>query len=63
MTPLPRAACPACRASVALRADGALRQHPDHRHDMYSVPGAVRDGTVPACPASGSRPDEWKETA
>lgn len=53
MPPLPRATCPVCRASVALRRGGELREHPDHTHHMYSVPGAVRDGTVPTCAGSG----------
>jgi hypothetical protein len=54
--PLPRATCPVCRADVALRKTGELREHPDHRHELYSVPGAVRDGRVPSCEASGRRP-------
>ena len=53
MPPLPRATCPVCRASVAVRSNGELREHPDHRHELYSVPGAVRDGRVPKCSASG----------
>lgn len=58
MTPLPRATCPACHGSIALRANGTLREHPDHRHAMYGVPGAVADGTVPDCPMSGRQPQE-----
>lgn len=50
---LPRGTCPVCRADVALRKDNKLREHPDQRHHMYSVPGAVRDGTVPVCTGSG----------
>lgn len=59
MTPLPRATCPTCHGDVALRRpirhDGGpvLREHSDHRHELYSVPGAVRDGRVPKCPGSG----------
>lgn len=58
--PRPRATCPACHANVAVRRGGELREHPDHRHEMYSVPGAVRDGTVPVCPAAGRKPQDWK---
>lgn len=53
---LPRQRCPVCRADVAVRAGGELREHPDHRHEMYGVAGAVRRGEVPMCPASGKRP-------
>lgn len=53
MSKLPRARCPICRADVALRRGDALREHPDHRHELYSVPGAVRDGRVPKCFGSG----------
>lgn len=53
MTPLPRLTCPVCVASVAVRRGGELREHPDHRHELYGVPGAVRDGRVPMCVASG----------
>lgn len=55
---LPRAECPACHADVATRKDGELREHPDHRHDLYGVPGAVHDGRVPQCPMSGRRPED-----
>jgi hypothetical protein len=37
-----------------MRRGGLLRQHPDHRHEMYSVPGAVHDGLVPWCAGSGN---------
>ncbi len=57
MPPLPRAECPVCYGDVAVRRTGELREHPDHRHEMYSVPGAVRDGIVPNCPMSGQKPD------
>lgn len=59
--PRKRAACPACLADVSLRRHGELREHPDHRHEMYGVPGAVQDGTIPVCPAAGHKPEEWKE--
>lgn len=60
MAELPRAECPACHARVALRRNGTFREHPDHRHPMYSVGGAVRDGTVPPCEMSGA---EHRQTA
>lgn len=50
---LPRATCPVCRGDVALRRGSLLREHPDHRHEMYAVPNAVRDGLVPKCEGSG----------
>lgn len=52
--PRPRAECPTCGAEVAL-IRGTLRRHPDHRHELYGVPGAVRDRKVqvPDCPDSG----------
>lgn len=50
---LPRAECPVCHASVSTRGGGQLREHRDHRHELYSVPGACRDGRVPLCVASG----------
>lgn len=50
---LPRAACPVCGGDVALRAGGELREHPDHRHELYSVPGACREGRVPKCTGGG----------
>lgn len=56
MGKLPRARCPVCRGEVALRTGGFLREHPDHRHEMYGVAGAVRRGEVPMCPASGRKP-------
>lgn len=55
MPPLPRGKCPVCGAEVALRRGNLVREHPDHRHHMYSVPGAVRDGTVPTCAGSGKQ--------
>lgn len=51
---LARATCPVCRAEVATRQRGLLRSHPDHRHEMYGVPGAVREGKVPICEGSGN---------
>jgi hypothetical protein len=54
MPGLPRGTCPACGADVALRRDGIVREHPDHRHPMYGVAGAVRDGQVPVCEGSGA---------
>jgi hypothetical protein len=59
---LPRAECPECHGDVALRKGGELREHPDHRHDLYSVPGAVRDGKVPGCPWSGRKPGDHLST-
>jgi protein gp37 len=53
MAPLPRALCPVCHASIPVRRNGALREHRDHGHTLYSVPGAVRDGRVPVCFGSG----------
>jgi hypothetical protein len=50
---LPRARCPVCGGSVALRRGQLLREHPDHRHPLYGVGGAVRGGKVPLCMASG----------
>jgi ParB family chromosome partitioning protein len=51
-----RARCPVCRGDVAVRRTGEIREHPDHRHSMYGVPGAVRDGLVPVCAGSGELP-------
>lgn len=53
MPELPRAECPVCHGDVALRRGGVLREHPDHRHELYGVPGAVREGHVPTCEGSG----------
>jgi len=50
---LSRAICAVCHGDVALRNGGVLREHPDHRHELYGVPGAVRAGYVPTCAASG----------
>lgn len=50
---LPRARCPICHGDVALRKGDVLREHPDHRHHMYGVAGAVREGSVPNCHGSG----------
>ncbi len=53
MSKLPRARCPICRGDIALRNGNMLREHPDHRHHMYGVAGAVRAGLVPLCDGSG----------
>jgi hypothetical protein len=50
---LPRGVCPVCKAEVAVRRGGQLREHPDHRHPKYGVAGAVRAGEVPVCAGSG----------
>jgi hypothetical protein len=56
---LPRTQCPVCGGQVAVRSGGELREHPDHRHPLYGVGGAVREGRVPKCPGSGQTfPDE-----
>jgi hypothetical protein len=55
MPPLPRAICPVCHGSVALRRGGELREHQDHRHELY---GVGRGAAVPSCPGSGRRPAE-----
>lgn len=56
MASLPRRPCPVCRADVAVRRGGELREHLDRRHHMHGVAGAMRRGEVPLCPGSGSRP-------
>jgi hypothetical protein len=56
--PLTRAICPACGGWVAVRRGGELREHPDHKHPMYNVPGAWRAGRVPVCAGSGMTRDE-----
>lgn len=59
--PLPRLRCPVCHGNIALRNGGKLREHPDHRHEFYGVPGAVREGKVPKCLASGvTKRDAWQ---
>jgi hypothetical protein len=50
MPPLPRAECPVCHGDIALRSGGELREHQDHRHELYGVGRGVH---VPNCPASG----------
>lgn len=55
MAPLPRAECPVCHGDVALRKGGELREHPDHRHELY---GTGRGEEVPKCPGSGLAPAE-----
>lgn len=52
----PRAICSTCRAEVVLRKDGTYVEHRDRRHAMHGVAGAVREGKVPVCPASGQKP-------
>lgn len=56
-----RATCPACGGDVSLRKPGVLREHFDHSHSMYGVPGACRRGEVPVCQASLLRPAEATE--
>lgn len=50
MPPLPRAQCPVCHGQVAVRRGGQLREHQDHRHELY---GVGRGAVVPKCPGSG----------
>lgn len=55
MTPLPRGKCPVCRADVALRKGGVLREHPDHRHELYAT---GQNDRVPTCEGSARPPQE-----
>lgn len=50
MPPLPRGLCPECRAEVALRKGGWVREHKDRRHELY---GTGRNDEVPTCQGSG----------
>jgi hypothetical protein len=60
---LPRGTCPVCKAEVAVRRGGQLREHPDHRHPKYGAAGAVRAGEVPVCPGSGQRVVDKRDIA
>lgn len=46
MSALPRARCPVCGADVALRVGGRVREHKDHRHELYAT---GRNSEVPTC--------------
>lgn len=52
MAKLRRGTCPVCLADVALRKDGEIREHQDHRHPDYG-PGSDRE--APKCPGSGQK--------
>lgn len=52
MTPLPRGKCPVCRATVALRKGGLLREHKDQRHELYAT---GQNDRVPVCPGAGQQ--------
>lgn len=47
MPPLPRGTCPVCGGEVALRRDGATREHRDRRVDRFA------HRPPPTCPGSG----------
>lgn len=57
MGSLPRATCHVCRASVAVRVSGKLREHRDHLHPMFGAPGRRAD-EVPLCEGSGQQAQE-----
>jgi len=60
---LARQRCPICHGEIAVRGDGALRKHPDHRHPKYGAAGAVRAGEVPVCDGSGQRLADERDIA
>lgn len=53
MPPLPRGRCPVCRADIALRKGGELREHRDQTHELY---GTGQSDQVPICAGSGRQP-------
>lgn len=50
---LARGACTVCGADVALRKGGQVREHRDHRHELY---GTGRAAEVPVCAGAGRQP-------
>lgn len=56
-----RTICPVCHATVAVLRDGVMRQHLDHQHPLYDVPGMAVSGRVPMCRGAYEREQEVLE--
>jgi len=55
VTPLPRGTCPVCGKSVALRTNGALREHYVYKPQREQRPAETM-GRVRVCEGSAGKP-------